>query len=634
MAAHLAAILFALVSSSAAYSVPARDARVVGNDNRAPAGTLRGTLLTLRLVARVGDWHPDGDAAPGAPVYAFAEEGRAPTIPGPLIRVRAGTEVTITLRNLLPGAPLMMHGLVSRGAPLPVTGDSARLDSGETRTFRIRLDAPGTYYYWGTTMGRTIGERTKEDAQLTGAIVVDPAEGPRSDDRIFILGMWSDTAGHVLVQRRRALAVINGSSWPHTERLTYSVGDTVRWRVINASADMHPMHLHGFYFTVNSRGNELVDSVYLPQRRDLAVTNLVRPGGTMTMTWSPDRAGNWLFHCHLPEHFALKGPLGIRVSPVAMRAHATTNHALQGMGGLVLGVIVKPATVRAPPLVAQAARRSMRLVISPRSDTTIAPAFRFALDASGASADAGVAPPIVLARGEPVSITVVNTMKEPTAIHWHGIELESYFDGVAGFSGTGKRVSPVIAPGDSFVAQFTPPRAGTFIYHTHIDEERQQPAGLAGPIIVLEPGERFDPAHDLTVIASSQPDSGSFVLREIRLNGSATPPPLELEQGVRYRLRFINVTTHSPGLRFELSQDGKLVGWRPVAKDGAALPATRQHPGPARQNVSIGETADVELVAEARGALVMRAFQADGVLLATMPVRVRAAGPVTSPTPP
>jgi FtsP/CotA-like multicopper oxidase with cupredoxin domain len=50
---------------------------------------------------------------------------------------------------------------------------------------------------------------------------------------------------------------------------------------------------------------------------------------------------------------------------------------------------------------------------------------------------------------------VVNRTDESTAIHWHGIELESYFDGVAGFSGIEKRLSPVIAPRDSFEALHT-----------------------------------------------------------------------------------------------------------------------------------------------------------------------------------
>jgi hypothetical protein len=41
--------------------------------------------------------------------------------------------------------------------------------------------------------------------------------------------------------------MINGRSWPNTERLTYDVGDTIRVRVINASGAPRPMRLYGFH---------------------------------------------------------------------------------------------------------------------------------------------------------------------------------------------------------------------------------------------------------------------------------------------------------------------------------------------------------------------------------------------------
>src|SRR4051812_3176605 len=80
---------------------PANMPRVVVNDNRHSAGTLQGKVLTVKLDARVGEWRPDGEEAPGAAVPAFAEVGQPTRIPGPLIRVPAGTEVVLSLHNAL-----------------------------------------------------------------------------------------------------------------------------------------------------------------------------------------------------------------------------------------------------------------------------------------------------------------------------------------------------------------------------------------------------------------------------------------------------------------------------------------------------------------------------------------------------
>jgi manganese oxidase len=637
-------LLAGVAGDARTITQPARDARpsthgerlprVSINDNRVAGGTLRGRQLSLRLVARMGTWYPDGDAAPGTPIPAFAEEGGAPLVPGPMIRVRAGTEVSVTVRNALATETLMIHGLTSRSGPMSPSRDSIELKPGETRTVRIRLDAPGTYYYWGTTMGRAIDERTREDAQLTGAIIVDPAEGPRLRDRVMVIGMWSDTSGRWFRVRTRMLVVVNGRSWPHTERLSHTVGDTIHWRVINSSADSHPMHLHGFYFHVDSRGDGITDSVYTADRRDMAVTDLMKPGATMSMTWSPERAGNWLFHCHLPVHFALRGSLGTPAKPIPHGAHGTTSHALQGMSGLVMGITVRErAGHPAPAANAGTTRRQLRLVIRSNADgSPSAPSFGFTLTGDRVlSADASpaqAAPALVLTRDEPVDVTVVNTLSEATAVHWHGIELESYYDGVAGFSGAGKRLSPVIAPGDSFVARFAPPRTGTFIYHTHIDEERQQPAGLAGPIVVIGPGEQRDPATDVSVVASSPrnpPDSGA-IPRVVWLNGSPSPAALEWQAGVRYRIRFINMTTGIPLLGFQLSQNGKLVPWRSLAKDGADLPQGRRVMRTVRQPVSIGETADMEVVLEQEGAALITGHLGNGALVGTLPVLVRGTG--------
>src|SRR5689334_20054058 len=75
--------------------------RVRPNDNRVPAGVLRGGVLTLDLEARRGLWYPDDNDGPGLAMEMFAESGHAPQNPGPLIRVTAGTRVDVTVQNAL-----------------------------------------------------------------------------------------------------------------------------------------------------------------------------------------------------------------------------------------------------------------------------------------------------------------------------------------------------------------------------------------------------------------------------------------------------------------------------------------------------------------------------------------------------
>jgi FtsP/CotA-like multicopper oxidase with cupredoxin domain len=606
--------------------------RVVVNDNRHAAGHLIAHVLTLRLEARLGDWHPDGENAVGATVPAFAEEGQPTRIPGPLIRVPAGTEVVLSVHNTLT-QPLTLHGLHDRRvAPAPSVADSAfALAPGMSRAIRFRLDAPGTYYYYGSTRAQTIDWRAGDDSQLNGAIVVDPPGANPTRDRVFVLGVWSDTAGRVLMRRTRILSVVNGRSWPNTERLDYAVGDSVRWRVINASADSHLMHLHGFYYLVDSRGDGVGDTTFALDRRRRVNTEDVQVGATMSMTWIPERAGNWLFHCHLPDHFRATGSLGLpRADTETNATHdMSANHALTGMNGLVVGVTVHNAPGKSTASAASRATgaiRDSRLLIRPSVGGTKAqPFYAFSLGTEGASAtpDSGlrVGPPLVLMRGEPVRITLVNALDKPTTVHWHGIELESFYDGVAGFSGAGNMLAPVIAPHDSFAARFTPPRAGTFIYHTHVDEVVQQLAGLAGPLIVLEGTRTLDSANDHSVLITTPP-VWEDEMRMVLMNGSASPAPLTIRAGAPQRFRFINMTTRRPNLRVEIDHDSTLLTWRPLARDGADLRPEWTRLGAARATLTIGETVDFEFTAESPGDVRVLVRAQTGLILGTMAVKV------------
>ena len=210
-------------------------------------------------------------------------------------------------------------------------------------------------------------------------------------------------------------------------------------------------------------------------------------------------------------------------------------------------------------------------------------------------------PPIVLARGEPVEITVVNNLQDATSIHWHGIELDSYFDGVSGWSGDQRETAPHVNPGDSFAVRFTPPRAGTFIYHSHFDEERQLGSGLYGPIIVLEPGQRYEPETDRTLILSQAGPTKGASRARVTLNGSRSPV-IEMQAKRLHRLRLIHIAATLP-LRFSLLRDTIPVAWRAVAKDGADLPPAQALVRPARQIIGVGEAYDFEFTPEEPGQL-------------------------------
>ena len=215
-------------------------------------------------------------------------------------------------------------------------------------------------------------------------------------------------------------------------------------------------------------------------------------------------------------------------------------------------------------------------------------------------------PTIVLKRGEPVRITVVNHLREVTAVHWHGIELESFPDGVPGWSGSPGRIMPPIAPGDSFVAEFVPPRAGTFIYHTHANEQLQMGSGLYGALVVVDRDHPFDPATDRVVLVGGAGPADSMPQFEFQspglVNGSPAPEPMDLAVGKTYRLRLINI---NPDWRviFSLMSDSALATWRPLAKDGADLPPRQRHPRPAYLLTGPGETADFEFTPETPGDL-------------------------------
>ena len=214
-------------------------------------------------------------------------------------------------------------------------------------------------------------------------------------------------------------------------------------------------------------------------------------------------------------------------------------------------------------------------------------------------------PMIRVTEGEQVRVIVKNELEEPTTIHWHGIEVPNAMDGVPDMT------QAPIQPGETFTYEFTAKPAGTFMYHSHFEGDRQVSAGLYAPFIIdpKEP-EANPPDVDLTLMISEWLVRGDLTFAAMpmagmepnyfTINGKAFPATqtIDVKQGQRVRLRLIGIgqfihPMHLHGFPFKV-----------VATDGHPVPESAQL---TKDTISVapGERYDIEFVAAEPGQWVL-----------------------------
>jgi FtsP/CotA-like multicopper oxidase with cupredoxin domain len=161
-------------------------------------------------------------------------------------------------------------------------------------------------------------------------------------------------------------------------------------------------------------------------------------------------------------------------------------------------------------------------------------------------------PVLRIPQGQPFRIVADNRLGEDTTVHWHGIRLPNAMDGVPGLT------QPPIEPGDSFTYAFTPPDAGTFLYHPHDHSLEQMGRGLAGALIVAEteppPVDRelVWVVQDWRLGGDAQIAAGFGNGMEAAMSGRVgntvtiggqVPGAVPVRAGERVRLRIVNAAT-------------------------------------------------------------------------------------------
>ena len=187
-------------------------------------------------------------------------------------------------------------------------------------------------------------------------------------------------------------------------------------------------------------------------------------------------------------------------------------HRRQVLGGLALGsaALAMPAWARGGSLTdATHLRRGFDELGGASIDLTVARGHRMVEGRAGmgVAINGSVPGPLLrLKEGTTVALNVHNRLDEDTSVHWHGLFVPFYLDGVPGVS------FPGISPGGRFTAEFPVRQSGTYWWHSHSNLQEQ--AGHYGPIVVDPAGSdpvqadrdyvmllsEFTPVHPHTVM--------------------------------------------------------------------------------------------------------------------------------------
>lgn len=209
-------------------------------------------------------------------------------------------------------------------------------------------------------------------------------------------------------------------------------------------------------------------------------------------------------------------------------------------------------------------------------------------------------PEIRVPNGQRVRIRFTNNLPEETTVHWHGIGVPNSQDGVPDVT------QKAIEPGRSYTYEFTarpagePNGGGTFLYHSHVDEDRQMPAGLYGSFIIDPPKPTARYAVDRTLVfsewtanAASGRVRGAMQMEGMlpnffTINGKSYPDTeqIDVPAGKPVLLRLTNAGQFAHPIHLHGT------AFRVVALDGHAIPRAQQR---LRDTVTLesGERADI-----------------------------------------
>ena len=238
------------------------------------------------------------------------------TSPGPTIELTEGDTIRIILKNELP-EPTTIHW---HGIELPFRQDGAEGTPltlpGKTGVYEYTVHRPGTYLYHS---GFNIA---KQDLfGLGGMLIIHPKKYDDKVDKHFaiLLQEWALLPGSShpnITANEFNWFTFNGHTAPSIPVMNVKQGERVRISIGNLAMNNHPIHIHGYSWTVvGTEGGPIKKSA---QWNGSTVD--VAPGSTRTVEFVAWNPGLWRFHCHKLHH--------------VMHAHAQVPMGIMPHGGM------------------------------------------------------------------------------------------------------------------------------------------------------------------------------------------------------------------------------------------------------------------------------------------------------------
>ena len=269
-----------------------------------PVVTLNGWTLPWRMN---GDWKEFHlvaepvvrELAPGMKAHLWGYNGQSP---GPTIEAVEGDKVRIFVTNRLPEhTTVHWHGMLLPNGMDGVGGlTQPHINPGKTFVYEFVLQKSGTFMYHPHA-----DEMVQMAMGMMGFFVVHPRDPQlhRVDrDFVFLLNAFDIDPGSyvpkIMTMLDFNLWAWNSRVFPGIDHLVVRKGDRVRIRIGNLTMTNHPIHMHGYHFSVTC-----TDGGWIPESARWPETGTDVPVGMMrAFEFVADVPGDWAIHCHKSHH--------------------------------------------------------------------------------------------------------------------------------------------------------------------------------------------------------------------------------------------------------------------------------------------------------------------------------------------